>query len=139
MNVLRVGFLLLLIGFLLSAESLEAFCADQNKWFGYILDNQCADSIKGSSTAESFAQAHTKDCAIMCKDKGYCLYLKGKCNSFDARGNELASKLLQESKRVRGFYVQVTGKTKDGTLGVESLEEIPEPNKHNGVNNHGSR
>lgn len=77
----------------------------------------------------------------MCQDKGYSLYSQGRWLVLDERGNSIALKLIRESKRIRGFHVQITGKRKDSILLVEDIEEIPEPkdSKHNGVNSNGSR
>jgi hypothetical protein len=141
MKLLRVGFLFLSICVLWAIASQATFCADEDKWSGYLVDRQCADSIKGSSATESFVRAHTKDCAVMCQDKGYSLYSQGRWLSLDARGNSLALKHMKASQRVRGFYVQVTGKIKDSTISVWRIEEIPEPKdgRRNGVNSNGSR
>lgn len=136
MNMRHVKFIVLLVTVLLLAGWTKAFCLEQKRWLGYLVDKQCAESVKGTSQAESFVQAHTKDCALMCKDKGYVLYSEGKWFYLDAQGNNLALKMLHESKRARGFYVEVTGKAINQTLLVESIGEAPEPkgNKHNGVN-----
>lgn len=140
MSKLCVRLISLVVAILLVAGWSNGVCAEQEKWLGYIVDKQCADSIRGSTEAESFVQAHTKDCAVMCKDKGFAFYSQGKWFGFDAKGNSLALKVLQESKRTRGFYVEVIGKVQDQILLVETMKEAQQPrsNKHHGVNHNGT-
>jgi hypothetical protein len=140
MSKLGVRLIFLVATILLLAGWNNGFCAEQEKWLGFIVDKQCADSIRGSTEAESFVQAHTKDCALMCKDKGFAFYSHGKWFGFDAKGSGLALKVLQESKRPRGFYVEVIGKAQNQILLVETIKEVQQPrsNKHHGVNHNGT-
>lgn len=107
----------------------EVLWAVQTNWRGYIVDRQCADSVREDSDPRSFIQHHTKDCALMpnCRAKGYSLYADGKWFDFDKRGNQLAIQLLQRSKRKSGFYVDVTGSAQGKVLRVENIKEIAEP------------
>ncbi|MBX9771127.1 MAG: hypothetical protein K2X29_07135 [Candidatus Obscuribacterales bacterium] len=99
------------------------------KWQGYLLDRQCADSVREDSDPKVFIQHHTKDCALMpnCRAKGYSLYSKHKWLNLDKRGSEIAVKVLKASKRKRGFYVEVTGTLDKESLKTASIKEIDEP------------
>src|SRR5258707_364211 len=121
-----VGFIppLVLLAIFLNAGSCLAAQADIGKRYGYIVDRQCADSVKQDSNAESFVANHTKDCSLMCKNKGYNLYSGGKWLALDAQGNKLALEVLQKSKSERGLYVEAIGAVKDNILAVKSMREI---------------
>jgi hypothetical protein len=100
-----------------------------SKLQGYLVDRQCADSVRGDSDPEGFIKHHTKDCALMvnCRRKGYSLYVKPNWFDFDKHGNKLAVKVLQKSSRRNAFYVQVEGSAQAGILKVKEIVEIPEP------------
>jgi hypothetical protein len=75
-----------------------------------IIDRHCADKEKAN------ADAHTRDCALMCSKSGYGVIDKdGNYLKFDAKGNEEATKLLQSSTQKDHLRVNVTG-TKDGQM-----------------------
>lgn len=122
---------------MLAAWSLgiEAVCAGQNHWQGYLIDRQCAESIKDDSDRKTFVVHHTKDCALMpnCRAKGYALFVDNKWYDLDKRGNELAVRILTVSNKKRGFYVRVTGTTQGQVLKVESMKESEEPMPGNGA------
>ncbi len=96
---------------------------------GYLLDRQCADSVREDSDPEDFIKHHTKDCALMvnCRRKGYSLYVKPNWFDLDKHGNKLAVKVLQKSPRRNAFYIQVEGTTQAGILKVKDIVEVAEP------------
>ena len=110
--------------------SAPSIAADKvSKFQGYLVDKQCADSVREDSDPEAFIKHHTQDCALMinCRRKGYSLYAKPNWFDFNKQGNKLAIKVLQKSKRNDSFYVQVTGSAQGGILKVKDIVEIPEP------------
>lgn len=119
--------------FLLLSGTSAAFSAALDKWQGYLLDRQCADSVREDADPKVFIQHHTKDCALMpnCRAKGYSVYVASSDNDkwfdLDKKGNDLAVKLLKASKRRSGFYVEVTGTQQDKVLKTQSIKEIEEP------------
>lgn len=93
---------------------------------GFLVDKQCADSVRQDSDPEDFIQHHTKDCALManCRRKGYVLYAKPNWFDLDKHGSRLAIKVLQKSKRKNGFYVRVKGSAQAGILKVKEIVEL---------------
>lgn len=124
-SVTFVSALLLVI----SAAVAPVLCNAQGKWQGYLVDRQCADSVREDSNPKTFVQNHTKDCSLMpnCRAKGYSLYADSTWFDLDKKGNELAVKLLTASKRNSGFYVEVTGTKQAKVLKTQSIKEIEEP------------
>lgn len=112
---------------LLSAPALAV--PTDNIWHGYIIDKQCADSVRHDADPSDFIHHHFKDCALMpnCQKKGYSLYTKGIWLDLDSRGNKLAIKLLQSSKRRSAFYVEVIGARQKNILQVKNMKETAEP------------
>lgn len=121
--------LLTLIVLLETSFAGGAEAGEVRKWQGYLIDRQCADTVREDSHPEDFIKHHTKDCALMtnCRRKGYSLYAKPNWFDFDKHGSKLAIKVLQKSKRKDSFYVQVEGSTQAGILRVKEIVEIPEP------------
>lgn len=121
--VLGIAVVILATGFI------DVVAAGGCQWQGYLLDRQCADSIREDSDPKTFILHHTKNCALMpnCRAKGYALFVDGKWYEFDKRGNELAVKLLKASKKERGFYVCVAGTAQGKVLKVQSMKEGVEP------------
>lgn len=108
-----------------------AFCEGVAKWQGYVIDKQCADSVREDSNPISFIQHHTRDCSLMsnCRALGYCLYSNGKWLDFDKKGNELAIKLLQASKKKSGVFSEATGILEGKVLKVQAMKEVAEPSR----------
>jgi hypothetical protein len=101
------------------ALMLPAFAAAED-WSGVsIVDVQC------SAKAKQNADAHTRDCALMCAKSGFGIVDKsGNFLKFDAKGNQEAQKLLENSSKKDHLRVNVTG-TKDGdTIHVQSLSMV---------------
>ena len=98
------------------ALMLPALAAAQDWSNVSIIDQHCAEKEKAN------ADAHTRDCALMCSKSGYGVIDKdGNYLKFDAKGNQEALKLLQNSSQKDHLRVNVTG-TKDGRMiHVQSL------------------
>jgi hypothetical protein len=86
-------------------------------WSGVsIVDVQC------SAKAKANADAHTRDCALMCAKSGFGIVDKsGNFLKFDSKGNEEASKLLQNSSKKDHLRVNVTGSKEGDTIHVQSV------------------
>lgn len=119
--------------FVMLASSAWAEAEPKSTFSGYLVDKQCADSVRDDSDALDFIRHHTKDCSLMinCRRTGYSLYVKPDWYDLDKHGNKLAIKLLQNSRRKNGFYVDVEGSLKTGVLRVKSMKEIQEPAERN--------
>lgn len=115
------------------ATAIPALSDQLGKWRGYLIDRQCADSVKEDSDPKAFIEHHTKDCVLMvnCCAKGFAIYVTSKAEAkwfvLDKKGNELAAKLLKSSKRRSGFYVEVTGTQENKVLKTQTIKEIDEP------------
>lgn len=84
-----------------------------------IIDSHCEAKAKAN------ADAHPRDCALMCAKSGYGIIdQSGNYLKFDAKGNAEAKQLLQNSTRKDHLRVDVTG-TKDGnTIHVTSIKMV---------------
>lgn len=98
---------------------------------GYVIDKQCAESVRQDSDPTTFIRHHTKDCSLMpnCRAIGYSIYAGGSWFDLDNKGNAIAIKLLQVSKKKSDFFVQAQGKLQGKTLKVESMKEIDKPQR----------
>jgi hypothetical protein len=95
---------------------------ESGRWQGYLIDRECARSIKSSKENPRLAlQKHPKACAIKakCREQGYCLFIDGHWADLNAIGNALAAKLLKGSKRKYGCFVEVAG-----VLKIEPVQAI---------------
>ena len=121
---------------------LNSWAGDQSNWQGYLIDRQCAESVREDSDPLTFVLHHKKDCALMpnCQAKGYSLFADGKWYDLDKRGNELAVKLLKASKKMRAFYVRIYGMKQGNVLKVQSMKESEAPKAKDGAEkeNHGN-
>lgn len=101
------------------------------KWRGYIIDRQCAESVREDSDPVPFLRHHNKDCALMpsCRRNGYSLYASGKWLDLDKKANGLIMQALKLSKRKNGFYAEVAGKMQGKVVKVEKITEIEEPSQ----------
>lgn len=110
--------------FLLGCNSVGA--EEAQKWRGFILDKQCVNSVRDEASADDFIQHHTKDCALMrnCRASGFGLYAGGKWFDLDKHGSDLALKILSESKKHSGFFVEVRGDLRGKVLKVQSIREV---------------
>lgn len=125
----RIVFWGLLLFATLVFFSNRAFAQSAAKWQGYVIDRQCAESVKEDSDPRSFIRQHSKDCSLMptCRVLGYSLYCDRKWLDLDKKGNELTIKLLKASKKKNGIYVEVVGSAQDKVLKVQGMKEIDEP------------
>ncbi|MGH9357696.1 MAG: hypothetical protein ACRD1O_00800 [Terriglobia bacterium] len=76
-----------------------------------------------STQAAANPDAHTKMCALQCKEGGYGIYTKeGKFLKFDSQGNAKALAAIKSSTKTAHLRVDVTGQVTGGILKVESLK-----------------
>ena len=97
---------------------------------GYLIDRSCADGLKHEGkNLDSQVQHHTTTCALSadCSEAGYTLYKGGKFVDLDSKGNALAKKYFQTSKRKEGHYVSVTGDMKRDVLAATDIKEAAAP------------
>lgn len=110
-----------------------AVSKEQKEWHGYLIDRMCMKAVASSLDPLDFVYHHMKDCVLMpaCKKKGFTLYLvkDKKWLHLNKKGNELAEKVISQSKRNSAFYVSVKGKLVKGILNVDGITEI-ENKKH---------
>jgi hypothetical protein len=82
-----------------------------------VIDSQC--SLKAKANPD----AHTRSCALQCAKSGFGIIDKdGQYLKFDAKGNQQALKLLQESNKKDHLRVDVSGKLEGDVIQVESLK-----------------
>lgn len=109
----------------LASAAVPAFA---DTWKGYIVDQQCSQSIKDNLKS---MKEHSRLCALAapCKSSGYMIYADKKWLSLDKSGNEIAEKALRASKDDKGFYATVEGDLSGTTIKVKKLAEAPEAAK----------
>lgn len=101
-----------------AAALLPAFAAAEDWTHVSIIDQHCA------ATEKAHADAHSRECALMCLKSGYGIVDKnGNFLKFDANGNEQAAKLLQNSTKKDHLRVNVTGTKVGDTIHVQSVSE----------------
>jgi len=94
------------------------------KLTGVLVDKSCSAKVAKSETPQTAAEGHPKGCAVKCKDGGYGVFVDGKFYEFDAKGNELALKVLEGSSADKGVKVNVEGTKHENHLMVSKLEEV---------------
>lgn len=69
---------------------------------------------------------HTRHCSLepSCCEAGYSLYSQGKWFDLDPKGNEMAKKLFQASKKETGQVFKIQGVFKRNELRVSSIAEV---------------
>jgi hypothetical protein len=96
-----------LMGVLLA---LPSFAAAEDWANVSMIDTQC------STKAKADPDAHTKACALACAKSGFGIIDKdGNYLKFDAKGNQEAMKLLEDTNKTDHIRVDVSGK-KDGSV-----------------------
>jgi hypothetical protein len=96
-----------LMGVLLA---LPSFAAAEDWANVSMIDTQC------STKAKANPDAHTKACALACAKSGFGIIDKdGNYLKFDAKGNQEAMKLLEDTNKTDHIRVDVSGK-KDGSV-----------------------
>lgn len=99
-----------------------------SQYTGYLVDRSCAAQIKvdnkGSDPSPSLKK-HTRHCSLepSCCEAGYSLYSQGKWFDLDAKGNELAKKIFEQSKKESGHMFNISGIFKRNELRVASIAE----------------
>ncbi len=109
--------------------AVSGFAADMT-YQGYLADKACGaagmSKMDGSDEINA-PQEHTVACQLACAPSGYGIMVKEgmtyKFVPFDAKGSELALKLLKETKKEKAPWVAVTGSLAKGTLQVTGLKE----------------
>lgn len=120
----RLGKVCLSIFISLAASSAVA---SDSAWRGYLVDRLCADDAKTADKAKKLCETHTKECALdpNCVNSGYTVYSGSKFYIFDDKGNKLAKKLIESSKREDGgMPVEVKGALSGNTIAVSAIKEI---------------
>jgi hypothetical protein len=90
-------------------------------WTGYLVDKMCNKDITYDK-----GPGHTKECLLAedCISTGFGVAMSdGKWVAFDKKGNDLAAKYLNSSKKSKGFLITVSGKLKGGVIQVSSLKD----------------
>ena len=96
-----------LMGVLLA---LPSFAAAEDWANVSMIDTQC------STKAKANPDAHTRACALACAKSGFGIIDKdGNYLKFDAKGNQEAMKLLEDTNKTDHIRVDVSGK-KDGSV-----------------------
>ena len=96
-----------LMGVLLA---LPSFAAAEDWANVSMIDTQC------STKAKANPDAHTKACALACAKSGFGIIDQdGNYLKFDAKGNQEAMKLLEDTNKTDHIRVDVSGK-KDGSV-----------------------
>lgn len=99
-----------------------------SQYTGFLVDRSCAAQIKVDSKGvdpSPSLKKHTRHCSLepSCCEAGYSLYSQGKWLDLDAKGNELAKKIFEQSKKESGHLFTVTGVYKRNELRVASMAE----------------
>jgi hypothetical protein len=82
-----------------------------------IIDTQC------STKAKADPDSHTRSCALSCAKSGFGIVDKdGNYYKFDAKGNEEAIKLLQNTDKKDHLRANVTGDKQGDIIHVQSLK-----------------
>jgi hypothetical protein len=112
-NVMKILASLLAFGLLAT----PAFAATQTFNDVSIVDVAC--SKKAAATAD----AHTRKCALGCKESGFGIVTADKkFLKFDADGNAKILEQLQSSDKTDHLRVNVSGDVKGDTITVESVK-----------------
>ena len=88
---------------------------------GYLVDKMC--SAKVVKEGIEAAKAHTKGCAMGCKDSGFgVVTADGKFIKFDKDGDGMALKMLGLTDDEDNIKVQVNGEIKGDTMSVIAIQ-----------------
>ena len=113
---------------LIVALSFAAIITAQDKSVsltGYVVDKACSAGAAKKADPMAAAAGHSKKCALMepCIKSGYGVFSDGKFYEFDAKGNELAKGLLDNTSKDKGIKVKVEGKVSGSQIAVASISE----------------
>ena len=88
---------------------------------GYLVDEMC--SAKVVKEGVDAAKAHTKGCAMGCKDSGFgVVTADGKFVKFDDDGDRMALKMLNLTDDEDNIKVVVNGKVEGDTMSVVAIQ-----------------
>jgi len=93
---------------------------------GYLIDRSCAAAMKMENKGlDNGLKQHTRHCSLepSCSESGYSLYSGGKWFDLDPKGNEMARKYFQASKKEAGHIFKITGVFKRNELRVATISE----------------
>lgn len=94
-----------------------AFAAPKSFKDVSVVDVNCSSKVVDN------VDAHTRSCALKCKDSGFGIVTADKqFLKFDAAGNAKIAKQLQKSKETDHLRVNVKGDVDGDTLKVESIK-----------------
>ncbi|MBL0184127.1 MAG: hypothetical protein IPP97_00160 [Candidatus Obscuribacter sp.] len=107
-----------------AAKALESYS-------GYLIDRSCAAQIKMDNMRQHVdpmgaINKHTRHCSLepSCCEAGYSLYSQGKWFDLDPKGNEMAKKLFEASKKETGQLFKIQGVFKRNELRVSNIAEV---------------
>ena len=90
---------------------------------GILMDRLCAPKAVKGGQAEAVKHPRTCDLTANCSKAGYGVYTADdKYLTFDAAGNAMALKALQESTKKDDMKVIVTGEVEGGSIKVTDLK-----------------
>ncbi len=113
----------LVSGFVILIALSTSLRASDQSWSGYIIDVACARDRKNNLS--NLGPEHTHKCLEMpaCQNSGYALLTDElKVLRFDARGNDLAKKLLEKDRWRAGAKIRVDGNCEGDLLLVKQLK-----------------
>jgi len=88
---------------------------------GYLVDKMC--SAKVLKEGGDAAKAHTKGCAMGCKESGFGVVTSdGKFIKFDKDGDGMALKMLGMASKDDNIEVVVNGEVKGDTMTVVAIQ-----------------
>lgn len=112
-----------LFGTIAFAGILAAGTASAEQVSGILMDKLC--STKGVKGGQEAAAKHPRTCNLTanCSKSGYGVFTAdNKYLTFDAAGNAMALKALQESKKTDDMKVTVTGDVEGDSIKVADLK-----------------
>ena len=95
---------------------------------GYLIDRMCGMPAAKKTDGLETIKNHETSCALMthCKASGYAVFSGGKLYKLDPAGNKQAFALLSDTKREKGYTVEVEGTLEGDTLKVTKIAEAPD-------------
>src|SRR5689334_17589338 len=94
---------------------------------GYLVDISCVNDR--SNELATLGMVHTKQCLEMgpCSRSGYALLTRDrKVITFDAAGNQEASKLIAAADQKNDFRIKVSGRLDGDQMAVSQLTLLPQ-------------
>lgn len=128
----KVMFSVVIVSLLVALFQVVTF-AGPTEYVGYLSDVKCA--AKGTAgdgaNLQTNPEKHTAACMKMpgCAASGYGILVKAEkggnyvFHKFDEKGNEIAKKLLNTTKRADNMHIKVTGVMSKDVIKVETIVE----------------